>query len=66
MRPLVPGSGGLSQRFSQRGDDRPGRWMITGELAHVAPPEHAARIYDRDPAQQQGMALRPRLPESTA
>jgi len=55
VRPLVPGSSGLSQRVSQRGDDRPGRWMITGEPAHVSPPDHAARIYDRDPTQQQGM-----------
>ena len=38
--------------------------MITCELAHIGPPDPAARINDRDPALLESVALGARLSES--
>jgi hypothetical protein len=58
------GGGRLSQRLPQHGDDFGRSWMITCELAHIAPPDPAARINDRDPALLESVPLGARLSES--
>ena len=60
----VLGGSRLCQRLPERGDDFGRNGMITCELAHIAPPDPAVRINDRDPALLEGVPLGARLSES--